>query len=115
MNDPKRYSVMHDGAFSPDGLVEYEYGPLVSFSDYAALRAERDALQSKLDFHRDRTAEAVAENKEAKAQLAALRAERDALREAAGRVCEVHANGSVFELLEPIADLRALLNPEAPR
>jgi hypothetical protein len=42
-----------------------------------------------------------------------LRAERDALREAAGKVCDVHANGSVFELLEPIADLRALLNPEA--
>jgi hypothetical protein len=40
MSGPKRYSVMHDGAFSPDGLVEYEHGPLVSFSDYDALRCE---------------------------------------------------------------------------
>jgi regulator of replication initiation timing len=64
-----------------DAVSVYDRTPFEAADEIECLRAERDALQSKLDFHRDRTAEAVAENKDAKAQLAALRAERDALRE----------------------------------
>jgi chromosome segregation ATPase len=108
----------------------------------AALRAERDALQSKIDFHRARTAEAVAENKDAKAQLAALREllreelnsanarafggevasgrlgdELDALREAAGKVTcwECNGTGLIDDASCPdCADLRALLQEPKP-
>jgi hypothetical protein len=43
---------MHDGAFSPDGLVEYEHGPLVSFSDYDALRRELAEAQRDAERYR---------------------------------------------------------------
>jgi hypothetical protein len=96
--------------------------PVFAAKELDALRAERDALEA--DYRRIIIEVLACDPLPASQQpddqleppwnvIARLRAERDALREAAGKVCDVHANGSVFELLEPIADLRALLNPEA--